>query len=94
MENKYCRLSFDFLHHTELAPFALPDPVTLHLLDPFWPVEVIDIREEAISILRDREDPLADFTFFYFRSTAVTCIIREDFLVRETSLTAGTVVDR
>ena len=37
---------------------------------------------------------MADFTFFYFCSTSIARIISEDFLIRESRLTARTVVDR
>ena len=75
MEDKCSWLIFDFFKHSKLTPFTLPDPVPLHLLDPFWPVEIINITEKSLGILRDSEYPLSYSTLLDSRSTSITRII-------------------
>lgn len=66
----------------------------MHFLDPLWPVETIEVRDETICVLRDFEYPLTDRATLDTRPTSITGIIREDFFIRESSLTRWTVVDR
>ncbi|OQC23896.1 MAG: hypothetical protein BWX70_02725 [Verrucomicrobia bacterium ADurb.Bin070] len=42
-----------------LRAFRLADPVALHLLDAFRPVQPVQIRQQALGILRDTQHPLA-----------------------------------
>ena len=42
-----------------LRAFRLADPVALHLLDAFRPVQPVQIRQQALGVLRDAQHPLA-----------------------------------
>ena len=72
--------------HLEFTPLTLPDPVSLHLLDPIWPIEIIDIGEESLCVLSDPKYPLADRTTLDACPTSVTGIIGEDFFIGKPSL--------
>src|SRR6185437_17042675 len=48
----------------DLGAFRLADPVALRGLGCLGPVEVVEIREQAICVTRDREEPLLQKTLF------------------------------
>ena len=47
----------------ELHAFGTPDPVALHDLDPFGPLQVVERVEELVGIRRDAEEPLLEVAF-------------------------------
>lgn len=94
MEDESQRFSYYFFHHTKLTAFTLPYPVSLHLLDPFRPIESVEIRDKTICIFSNFEHPLPDRTSLDSSSTSVTGIIRKDFFIGKSCLTAWTIIDR
>ena len=75
------------------GPLASADPVLLCLLGRLGPVEILEIVEQPLHVLRDPEEPLRDAPLFDGCTAAFTPS-RDHLLVRQDRHTRGTPVDR
>ena len=78
----------------ELRALGPADPVALHGLGPFGPLEVVEGLEELVGVLGDAEEPLLEVTLLDDVAGAVTGAVGQHLLVGQHGLTAGTPVDR
>ena len=69
------------------------DPVGLHLLNFFRPVQFVQILQKAVCVLGDAQHPLAKVFLGYCRTAALTFSVY-DFLIGKSGLTGRTPVDR
>ena len=77
----------------DLRAFGAADPVGLHGLDLFRPIEFLESGQQAVGILRDPKHPLIEFLLCDFGTAAFTAAI-DDIFIRDTRLAARTPVDR
>ncbi len=70
------------------------DPVALHELDGFGPVDLVETREEPLGIGRDAQHPLLEGPAEHGMIAAVGPSICRDFLVREHGAERRTPVHR
>jgi len=78
----------------ELDTLAAPDPVTLHGLHPFGPLEGVDVIEEFFGVVGDLEEPLLEVSPLHQVARAVTGTVGVDLFIRQHRMTAGAPVDR
>src|SRR6185312_3503317 len=77
----------------DLGAFRLADPVALRGLGCLGPVECVEIREQAIRVARDREEPLLQKTLLDL-AAATLALAGDHLLVRENRLVRWAPVDR
>ncbi len=70
------------------------DPVALHQLDRLWPVESVEVVDQAICIRRDAHRPLAHVALEHRIVADVAATFCRHFLVREDGAESWTPVDR
>ena len=89
-----CDLLFPVLdREIHLCSIGFADPVGLHLLNLFRPVQLIQVIEKALCIRRDLQHPLAQVFLGHLCSAALAFSIHH-FLVSKAGLTGRTPVDR
>ena len=72
---------------------ASADPVRLHLLDLFGPVQLVQIVQKSVCISSDFQHPLLQILLGHFRAAALTLAIYH-FFVCKARFTGRTPVDR
>src|SRR4030095_13421992 len=77
----------------DLSSLGAADPVGLHRLDFFRPVQFFESAEQAISILRDAKHPLVEFLLCDFGSAALAPAIHDVF-ISDAGFAARTPVHR
>ncbi len=78
----------------ELGALGPPDPVALHDLGPFRPLEVVESGEEVVGVLGDAKEPLLQVALLDDVARALTGAVGQHLLVGQDRLAAGTPVDR
>ena len=78
----------------ELRALGPSDPVALHRLGPFRPLEIVQGLEELVGVLRDAEEPLLQVALDDEIAGAVTGAVGQHLLIGQHGLTAGAPVDR
>ena len=73
--------------------FGSADPVALHRLDLFGPVELLESVEQAIRILRDAQHPLVQFLLGDFGAAAFAAAV-DDVFIGDSGFATRTPVDR
>src|SRR5690606_37475182 len=76
----------------DLCAFSAADPVALHLLSAFRPVERVEAFEQRVGVFRDLEHPLAQRPA-HAREAADLGFAVDDFLVRERRAELGAPPD-
>ena len=76
---------------SDLRAFGLADPVALHLLDAFRPVEFIHIGKQTLRIFRDLEHPLPHGLADHGMVAAFAAPV-DDLLIRKNGSEGGTPV--
>ena len=71
---------------------AAADPVGLHRLDLFRPVELVEIAQQTFSVMRDAQHPLAHFLLGHRAAAALAGAVHH-LLVGQAALAARTPVD-
>ena len=78
----------------ELGALGPPDPVALHDLGPFRPLEVVEGLEELVGVPGDAEEPLLQVALYDDVARALTGAVGQHLLVGQDRLAAGAPVDR
>ena len=78
----------------ELGPFGAPDPVALHDLGPFGPLEVVEGVEELVGVPGDPEEPLLEIAFDHEITRALTGAVGQHLLVGQHRLAPRAPVHR
>ena len=78
----------------ELDAFGPTDPVALHGLDPFGPVEGLQVGQELVCVGRDAEEPLFEVALDDEIAGALAGAVGQDLLVGQDRLAARAPVDR
>src|SRR5215212_678824 len=87
------RLPVSLRDESDLGTFRAADPVSLGGLCRFRPVERVEIREQALRVVTDSEEPLAEESLLDRRIAALACAANY-LLVCEHGLAARAPVDR
>ena len=93
-----CRIDGDFLvsslhREIDFRTVGTADPVGLHLLNFFRPVQFVQIFQQTISVFGDPQHPLTEI-FLCHRSAAALTFSVHDLLIGKAGLTGRTPVDR
>ncbi len=81
-------------HQVELGPLGTADPVALHGLDPFGPVEGVEVGQQLVGVVGDAEEPLLEVALDHQVAGALAGAVGQDLLVGQDGLAAGAPVDR
>ena len=77
----------------DLGPVRAADPVALHRDDVVGPVDVAQVLEQAVGVLRDPEQPLLELAGLDERAAALAVAV-DDLLVGQDGLIVRTPLDR
>ena len=78
----------------ELRALGPSDPVALHRLGPFRPLQIVEGLEELVGVAGDAEEPLLQVPLLDHVARAVAGAVGQHLLVGQHGLTAGAPVDR
>ena len=78
----------------ELRTLRSADPVSLHDLDPLGPVQAVQVPEQLFRVGGDPEEPLLQVALGYHVARTLAGPVRQDLLVGQHRLAAGTPVHR
>ena len=76
----------------DLGPFASADPVALHGLDVFGPVDQLEIVQQTVGVVGDPEEPLLELARLHFVAAALAATV-DHLLVGEHGLIVGAPLD-
>ncbi len=80
--------------HFELDALGPPDPVALHRLDPFGPVQGGQVGQELVGVGGDPEEPLFQVALDHQVAGPLAGTVGQDLLVGQHRLAARAPVDR